>query len=50
MFSTYMYMHRDLMSEMALLTYSFVVVKSDVVVTNSPGYYIRFTLAISLVM
>ena len=45
-----MYMHLYLVSEMALLTCSFVVVKSDVVVTNSPGYYIRFPPAVSLVL
>ena len=45
-----MYMYLDLMSDMDMLTCSSIVVKSDVGVMDSPGYYIRFPPAVSLVL
>ena len=45
-----MHMYLDLMSEIALLKFVFIVVKSDLVVPNSPRWYIIFTPAVSLVL
>ena len=47
---TSMHMYFDLMSEMALLTCIFIVVKYNVCVLNSPGYSISFPPAVSLVL
>ena len=43
------HMYLDLMSEMAMLTWSFMVVKSDVGVMNSTGLSIKFPPSVSLV-
>ena len=43
-----MHMYLDLMSEMALFTCSFIVVNSDVVVMNYPGYSMIFPPTLSL--
>ena len=47
---TSMHMYLDFTSEMALFIWSFIVVKSDVGVLTSPGYYIIFPLAVNLVL
>ena len=45
-----MHMYLDLTSEMALLTWSFMVVKSDVGVLTYTGKSIRFTPVVSIVL
>ena len=47
---TSMHMYLNLMYDMVLLTCSFMVVKSDVGVLTSPGLYISFPPAVSLVL
>ena len=44
------HMYIDLMPDIALLTYCFIVVKSDVGVMNYPGWYIIFPPAVSIVL
>ena len=41
-----MHIYLTLTSDMALFTFSFMVVKSGVGVLTYPGYYIRFTPAV----
>ena len=45
-----MHMYLDLTSEMELFKWSFMVVKSDVGVLNSPGLSIRLPPAVILVL